>query len=191
MPFVAASVKADVATEAITEGSTDTGLVSAAQVATFVVSEIAGLEGAMHFVGVIERESGETDAQAIARVVTSPEDGDVVVMSDNALEYIYTGSAWREVGDETSFVKKTTTIAGVALTGNISKSDLLTALNVADGAQVNVIETVKVNDSALTPSSKAVNITIAQGGSNGTIAVNSTINTTINFNNFFIIVLLP
>lgn len=166
---------AEVATSAITELSTDDSLVSAAQVATFVAAEIAGLEGAMHFVGVIERQTGETDAQAIARVVTSPEAGDVVVISDNALEYIYVNSTvgWREVGDETSFVKKTTTIAGVDLQDNITKSEMLTALNVADGAQVNVVETVKVNGSALTPdANKAVNVTVAEGSTNGTVAVN-------------------
>lgn len=41
------------------------------------------------------------------------------------------------------------------------------------GAEANVIDTVKVNGSALTPdANKAVNITVAQGSSNGTIAVN-------------------
>lgn len=164
---------ADVATTAIQEQSTDDGLVSAEQVAAFVASEIAGLEGAMHFVGVITRQTGETDAQAIARVVTDPESGDVVVMNDNAKEYVYDGKAWREVGDETEFVKKTTTIAGVDLQDNITDSELRTALNVADGAQVNVIESVKVNGSALTPdANKAVNVTVAEGATNGTVAVN-------------------
>ena len=168
---------ADVATTAIVESSTDNSLVSAAQVASFVASEIAGLEGAMHFRGIITRQTGETDAQAIARVITDPEAGDVVVMSDNAKEYIYdaaTGTpSWREVGDETEFVKKTTTIAGVDLQDNITKTELLTALNVADGAQVNVIESVQVNGSALTPDgNKAVNVTVAEGTTNGTVAVN-------------------
>lgn len=40
-------------------------------------------------------------------------------------------------------------------------------------ADVNVIESVKVNDSALTPdSNKAVNITVTEGATNGTISVN-------------------
>ena len=171
------AANADVATSAITESSTDDGLVSAAQVATFVASEISGLEGAMHFVGVITRQTGETDAEAIARVITSPVAGDTVVMSDNAKEYIYVNSTvgWREVGDETSFVKKTTTIAGVDLEDNITKSELLTALNVDDGADVNTIETVKVNGSALTPdANKAVNVTVAEGSTDGTVAVNGT-----------------
>lgn len=164
---------ADVATTAIQEQSTDDGLVSAEQVAAFVAAEIAGLEGAMHFRGVITRQEGETDAQAIARVITDPESGDVVVMSDNAKEYVYDDTAWREVGDETEFVKKTTTIAGVDLQDNITASELRTALNVADGAQVNVLEGVQVNGANLTiDANKKVNVTVAEGATNGTIAVN-------------------
>lgn len=127
---------ADVATSPIQEQSADDGLVSAAQVATFVAGEIEGLEGAMHFRGVVTRQTGETDAQAIARVITDPEAGDTVVMSDNAKEYIYTDSTigWREVGDESEFVKKTTTIAGVDLEDNITASELQTALGLGTAA---------------------------------------------------------
>lgn len=128
------AASADVATSAIQEQSTDNNLVSAAQVSAFVASEIAGLEGAMHFIGVITRQTGETDAQAIARVVTTPEAGDTVVMSDNAKEYVYDGTAWREVGDETEFVKKTTTIAGVDLQDNITALELQTALSLGTAA---------------------------------------------------------
>jgi hypothetical protein len=164
---------ADIATSAITKESTDNNLVSAAQVSAFVAQEIAGLEGAMHFRGTIERQAGESDAQAIARVITDPEAGDVVVMSDNAKEYVYDGTAWKEVGDETEFVKKTTTIAGVDLQDNITKIELLSALNVEDGAEVNIVETVQVNGSALTPdANRAVNVTVAEGSTDGTVAVN-------------------
>ena len=44
---------------------------------------------------------------------------------------------------------------------------------VSEGGEPNTIDTVKVNGSALTPdANKAVNITIAQGSANGTLAVN-------------------
>ena len=164
-----------VATSPIAEESTDDSLVTAAQVATFVASEVASLEGAMHFRGVITRQSGETDAEAIARVVDDPEDGDVVVMSDNAKEYIYGGSGWREVGDEGLYVQKSTTIAGVDLQDSITKSELLTALNVADGAQVNVLEGVQLNGTDLTiDSNKKVNLTVATGSTDGSIAIGGT-----------------
>ena len=164
-----------VATSPIAEESTDDSLVTAAQVATFVASEVASLEGAMHFRGVITRQSGETDAEAIARVVDDPENGDVVVMSDNAKEYIYGGSGWREVGDEGLYVQKSTTIAGVDLQDSITKSELLTALNVADGAQVNVLEGVQLNGTDLTiDSNKKVNLTVATGSTDGSIAIGGT-----------------
>lgn len=54
-------------------------------------------------------------------------------------------------------------------------SDLQSEIDgiVAEGGEPNTIDTVKVNGSALTPdASKAVNITVAQGSANGTIAVN-------------------
>ena len=55
----------------------------------------------------------------------------------------------------------------------VMTSEDKTKLNgIETGAQANVIETVKVNNSALTPSSKAVNITIAEGSTNGAISVN-------------------
>lgn len=44
-----------------------------------------------------------------------------------------------------NLVPKTTTIAGVNLENDITKSELLTALNVVDGAQVNVIEKVSID----------------------------------------------
>ena len=50
------------------------------------------------------------------------------------------------------------TIAGVDLADNITKSELLSALNVADGAEVNAVDTIKVNDTVQTITNKAVNL---------------------------------
>jgi hypothetical protein len=60
-----------------------------------------------------------------------------------------------------TYVPITATLAGTAIgkTG-ISKSDLLTALNVADGAQVNVIETVKVRPSGATDDTTDQTLTV-------------------------------
>ncbi len=166
---------ADVATTAIQEGSTDDDLVSAAQVSAFVAQEISSLEGAMHFRGVVTRQTGETDLEAIERTITDPEPGDVVILSDNSKEYVYSNSTigWREIGDESAFVLRSQTIAGVDLQDNITKTELLTALNVEDGAEVNIIESVKVNGSALTPdANRAVDVLIAEGSVDGAISVN-------------------
>lgn len=56
--------------------------------------------------------------------------------------------------------------------GIISKSDYTKLQGIASGAQVNVLEGVKVNGVALSIASKIVDILIATGATNGTIKVN-------------------
>ena len=46
--------------------------------------------------------------------------GDVVLMDGSSKEYLWNGSSWQELGDETSYVLKTQTINGYALSGNIT-----------------------------------------------------------------------
>lgn len=67
------------------------------------------------------------------------------------------------------------TIAGVDLVDNISKSEMLTALNVADGAQVNVIESITVDGTPVAVSNKTVNIDLSgkEDKSNKVIAITS------------------
>lgn len=134
------AAKANVATVDIaSEGEVTTALPTVAQVEKYVTDQVKDLEGAMHFVGVITREDGETDIDAIKRVITEPKAGDVVVMADNAKEYIFVDpdpetagdEIWREVGDEGLYVKKSTTIAGVDLQDNITKAELQTALDIS------------------------------------------------------------
>lgn len=73
----------------------------------------------------------------------------------------------------TALAGKVSTETGKGLsTNDYTTADKNKLSGVASGAQVNVIETVKVNNTALTPSSKAVNITVATGSANGTLAVN-------------------
>ena len=62
-----------------------------------------------------------------------------------------------------TYVPKTRTIAGKALSSDISKEGLLTALNVADGAQVNVIEKITIKDGAeqsVDPETKTVTLNL-------------------------------
>ena len=62
-----------------------------------------------------------------------------------------------------TYVPKTRTIAGKALDADISKEGLLTALNVADGAQVNVIEKITIKDGveqSLDPETKTVTLNL-------------------------------
>lgn len=132
-------------------------------VADYIKDQIKDLSGAMHFRGVVKREGEETDAQAIARTITDPKAGDVVVMSDNAKEYIYQGAAWEEVGDQNiyltiaaaaaTYVPKTTTVAGIDLQDSITVEELsastaldLKALSHKDTASGTVDTVDSIND---------------------------------------------
>lgn len=123
---------ANVATGAIADASTDNGLVTAAQVATYVGNKTAGLSGAMHFLGVSTTAIKDGDAVGAITVdgkTVTPAVGDVVLYNNK--EFVCTSTAWEELGDEGSYVLKTQTINGKALSGNIS----LTATDVgADAA---------------------------------------------------------
>lgn len=137
------AAKKDYATTAIVESSTDENLVTAAQVSKFVTDEVAGLTGAMHFRGVFDSLDKVTDPQA----------GDVAIVG--VKEYVYcvvsgTGS-WKELGDESIYVTKTTTIAGVDLENNITKEELNTALGIS--TQIN--EAVNALDATITQDGKA------------------------------------
>ncbi len=75
----------------------------------------------------------------------------------------------------------TTYSAAVAsVSGEGGTDGLLTAVDkekldgIAAGAQVNVLEGVKVNGTSLAITNKAVDVTVAEGSTNGTVAVNGT-----------------
>lgn len=112
---------ANVATGAIADASTDNGLVTAAQVATYVGNKTAGLSGAMHFLGVSTdtiKDGDPISAITIDGKAVTPAVGDVVLYGNK--EFVCTSRAWEELGDEGSYVLKTQTINGKALSGNIT-----------------------------------------------------------------------
>lgn len=59
-------------------------------------------------------------------------------------------------------------------TGLMSANDFNKLAGIASGAQVNVLEGIKVNNVALSIASKIAELAIASGASNGTIAINGT-----------------
>ena len=63
-------------------------------------------------------------------------------------------------------------LASASANGAMSAADFEKLSGVASGAQVNVLESVKVNGTALSADAKSVNITVAEGTTDGTIAVN-------------------
>lgn len=73
------------------------------------------LSSAMRFQGVTT--TALVDGSTTNPVVIDGESytatiGDVVVRSDVGLEYLWTGAKWQQLGDETSYAKKTVTITG-------------------------------------------------------------------------------
>lgn len=101
--------------------ASEQGLVTGAQ----VQAAIAGLSGAMHFIGV------KTELPAAA------EDGDVCMIG--LKEYVYSDGAWYELGDEGIYALKSVTIGTQSLAANINldvlKTDLgLKALAYKDSA---------------------------------------------------------
>ena len=93
-----------------------TGLVTSDQVYDFVNRQI----GAVGDILNLRSESDHT-------TVETPAAGDFVVESDGS-EWLYDGTAWREVGSENAYVLKTFTIAGLDMADNITKAELQQAL---------------------------------------------------------------
>lgn len=86
-------------------------------IAAYLEGQIAGLTGAMHFVGIKE---------ALPAVGES-NDGDVAIVGTT--EYVFAAGEWKELGDEGTLVRKTFTIAGIDMVDNITAAELQTALS--------------------------------------------------------------
>lgn len=93
-----------------------TGLVDAALMYDYVGRQIGSIGQALNLLSDSDHEE-----------VTNPQAGDFVVESDGT-EWLYDGTTWRVVGDESSYVLKTTTVAGVDLQDSITVAELQTAL---------------------------------------------------------------
>lgn len=103
----------DVATSIADGGE---GLVTSDQVYDFVNRQI----GAVGDILNLRSEDDHDD-------VESPAAGDFIVESDGS-EWLYDGTAWREVGSEHAYVLKTFEIAGLDMADNITKAELQQAL---------------------------------------------------------------
>lgn len=99
---------------AVADGNT--GLVTSDQVYDFVNRQIGAVGDILNLLSATDHEE-----------VANPAAGDFVVESDGS-EWLYDGTAWREVGSEQAYVLKTTTIAGVDLQDNITVAELQAAL---------------------------------------------------------------
>lgn len=173
-----------------------------------VATATAGLSGAMHYIGESTTDPTLAAGPTIAGHTGAFASGDVVTWGNK--EYVYNSTAWRELGDESSYAIKgsitdtdiadnaaiaqskisgltaaldsklnSTTAASAYVAKATGKSliddTLITKLEgIAEGAQVNKIESIKVNDTLLTITDKVVNIPAATASAFGVIKVDDT-----------------
>ena len=142
---------------------------------TDVQNAVAGLSGAMHYIGESTTDPAEGEVTIAEKPEYSPASGDVVTY--NAKEYVYDGEEWRELGDESSFAVKgsiknadiasdaaidQSKIAGLtdALGGKATHADIsnaIGALDVADEAvSGQVVSAVSEVDGKITVSRRAL-----------------------------------
>ena len=121
----------------------------------FLISQIGSLASALTLLS-------ESDHTAVA----NPEKGDFVIEADGK-EWLYDGTAWREIGDESAYVPKTTTIAGLALSSNIASTALSSAMSLgALASKANATTTltdyaIGINGASYTPGG-TVTVTLSQ-----------------------------
>lgn len=159
----------------VAEGGTN--LPTAGAVHAAIQTAVAGIAGAMHFVGVI---TGTSFEEALADYkATHPEyvqaAGDIVIYG--VKEYVCDGTTWHELGDESiyltiataaeTYVAKTRTIAGIDLRDDITAEEIKTALGLKalaykDNASVTLTDyATGVSDATYTPAG-TVSVTLNQ-----------------------------
>ena len=146
----------------------------------YVDAAVAALAGAMHFIGdATVPITGAVDPQIVDYDFSKARPGDVVLYEQK--EYVWTGSGWRLLGDESSYaIKGSIRDSDIDAEANIQMSkiaDLLQVLNskvdkvegkqlstndftneyrqkldnIENGAQANIIEHVFLNDTEIPP----------------------------------------
>lgn len=120
---------------------------------TDVQNAVAGLSGAMHYVGESTTDPTEEGGPTIASHEGDYQAGDVC--SYESKEYVYDGENWRELGDESSYAVKGAIVdADIAPNANIAQSkianlvtdlaakatpvDITSAIQALDASAVNV-----------------------------------------------------
>ena len=148
----------------------------------YVDNAVAGLSGAMHFVGdatVVINNNSSVDPRINGYNFSQALPGDVITY--DAKEYVWTGSNWRVLGDETSYAvkgsirdadiadnaeiqqskiagldttlnTKVDKVSGKTLTSNDFTDELKDKLDdIEEGAEVNTIEHIMINGTEISP----------------------------------------
>ena len=102
--------------------------VTAGAVIDYVLSQTAGLTGAMHFIGEatipITGDQPHMDPQISGYNFRNVQAGDVI-LANGAQEFVWTGDSWRLLGDEGSYaIKGSITNADIAEEANIAQSKI-------------------------------------------------------------------
>ena len=151
-----AALEANVGTLQTTVGGAGSGLVKDVN---DLKSQIGGLSGAMHFVGTSTTDPTGGTVTIEGKPEYEAVEGDVVLYGNK--EYVYNGTAWVELGDEGSFVLKTTTVNGKPLSTNVT----LTATDVgADPTGTAAGLIANLNTAAITVGANQTIVSIAQNG---------------------------
>ena len=127
---------------------------------TDITNAVAGLSGAMHYVG-----ESTTDPSTGTATVDGHEDwvsGDVVTYQSK--EYVYDGENWRELGDESSY----------AIKGSIVDADIAANANIAQSKIANLVTDLaaKATPQDITNAINGLDmttVTVATGSKVGTI----------------------
>lgn len=157
-------------------------LATSKAIAAYIEGEVAGLTGAMHFVGVTEELPADSEGEA----------GDVIIVGTT--EYVHNGTKWVEIGDEgiyqtiagaeAKFVQKTFTIANIDMQDNITADELkaaleLKALAYKDSAAATLTDyATGINGAAYTPAGSVavtLNHTSTAMSANGTFTPAGTV----------------
>ena len=133
-----------------------------------------GLSSAMHFIGTatvpIDDDSA-TNPEITGYNFSKAQAGDVILSQSETghFEFVWNGTKWEKLGDESSYALKTTTVNGFPLSGNI----VLGAQDVGALPNTTVIPTV--NNGTLTIKKNGVSV----GSFSANQAENKTINITV------------
>ena len=101
------SIATKLASQDFADLSNTIGLSAATEINKVVTQkDIADLAGAMHFRGAVTPTEGETDLEALARVITDPASGDIAIITTTSREFVYNGTAWIELGAEELYATK-------------------------------------------------------------------------------------